>query len=302
MRSLTVISILLIVTGLILFLSAETLATFSHPLMRWMRLLHDLAAVVFAAIVIGHIYFGLIRVNWLALSELQRLLPALHMAASRVATPQIRNVGTIGGNLLQDSRCSYYRGPWHCYRAGGIVCDARHGVHTEHAIFGGERCITVTPSDVAPALVALEAQATIEGSSGRREVPVSEIFVLPAENIQSMHRLTGGEILTTIEVPLVGGQRSVFIKHALRNAWDFAIASVAAVRHTSGVRVVLGGVAPVPWRSFAAEDAVAGRDLTADTIEAAAGAAAEGAEFDDQTEYKTALVRSLVRSALEHLR
>jgi len=111
-------------------------------------------------------------------AELRRLCPGLSIAASRVATPQIRNVGTLGGNLLQDSRCPYYRGPWHCYRAGGIQCDARHGVNQEHAIFGGNRCYTVSPSDMAPALIALDATAAIHGTTSR-QMPVAELFMPP---------------------------------------------------------------------------------------------------------------------------
>src|SRR5436190_21827093 len=100
-------------------------------------------------------------------SELKQLLPALVQSATRVATPQIRNTGTLGGNLLQDSRCPYYRGPWHCYRDGGIQCDAHHGMNQEHAIFGGSRCYTVSPSDTAPALVALDASVRIQGATPR---------------------------------------------------------------------------------------------------------------------------------------
>jgi xanthine dehydrogenase YagS FAD-binding subunit len=237
--------------------------------------------------------------------ELSRLCPALTQAASRVATPQIRNVGTIGGNLLQDSRCPYYRGPWYCYRAGGIQCDARHGVNQEHAILGGNRCYTVSPSDTAPALIALGAMATIHGPASR-QVPVEDLFVPPAENITIMHRVTQGQILSEITVPIQTGVRSTFIKHAMRNSWDFAIASVAvALRLDAGLardaRIVVGGVAPIPWRSQEAERAIEGNRLDRTTIEAAAQASVAGARPLAQNEYKVAIVKKLVRTALIEL-
>src|SRR5262245_49812635 len=189
--------------------------------------------------------------------ELSRLCAALTKAASRVATPQIRNIGTIGGNLLQDSRCPYYRGPWYCYRAGGIQCDARHGVNQEHAIFGGNRCYTVSPSDTAPALIALGATATIHGPAPR-QIPVEDLFMPTGENITVMHRVARGHVLSEVIVPVQPRLRSTFIKYAMRQSWDFAIASVAvAIRLDGGrardARIVLGGVAPIPWRSVDAE-------------------------------------------------
>ena len=239
-------------------------------------------------------------------AELARVLPGLVKAASRVATPQIRNAGTLGGNLLQDSRCPYYRGPWYCYRAGGIQCDAHHGINQEHAIFGGSRCYTVTPSDTAPMLVALDAQVSIASPSGERVRPLAEVFVPPAENILVMHRLAPGEILTGLRVPLETNQRSTFLKYAMRNSWDFALASVAvAFTADAGkvrdVRVVLGGVAPIPWRSEAAERELEGKPLTDANIESTAQAATQGAQPLQHNRYKIALVRKLVRTALKEL-
>jgi xanthine dehydrogenase YagS FAD-binding subunit len=236
---------------------------------------------------------------------LKRVCRGLAMAAARVATPQIRNVGTLGGNLLQDSRCPYYRGPWYCYRAGGIQCDARHGVNQEHAIFGGNRCYTVSPSDTAPALIALGATATIHGTSPR-QVPVGDLFMPPSGNITAMHRVTPGHILSEVTVPIRSGVRSTFIKYAMRNSWDFAIASVAAaLRIEAGmardVRIVLGGVAPVPWRSADGEREVEGKRLDQTTIESAARAAIAGAQPLAHNEYKVALVKKLVRTALMEL-
>jgi xanthine dehydrogenase YagS FAD-binding subunit len=237
--------------------------------------------------------------------EVRRLCPALGLAASRVATPQIRNVGTLGGNLLQDSRCPYYRGPWNCYRAGGIQCDARHGVNQEHAIFGGNRCYTVSPSDTAPALVALGASVTVRGTE-TREMPLQELFMPPSDNITVMHRLTSGTVLSQISVPVRPGVRSTFIKYAMRNSWDFALASVAAALRIDGgvtrdVRIVLGGVAPIPWRSVDAERELDGRALDRVTIESAAQAAVAAARPLAHNEYKVALVKKLVRAALTEL-
>ncbi|HZQ92461.1 MAG TPA: xanthine dehydrogenase family protein subunit M [Terriglobales bacterium] len=238
--------------------------------------------------------------------EIRSALPGLARAAARVATPQIRNLGTLGGNLLQDSRCPYYRGPWYCYRHGGIVCDARHGVNAEHAIFGGNRCYTVTPSDTAPMLVALDARVTIAGRDGPREMPLAEMFVGPEENILVMHRLRPNEILASVTVPRRPDQRSTFIKYAMRGSWDFALASVAVAFTAGGgycrdARIVLGGVAPVPWRSAAAEREIEGRPLTATNIESAARAAIAGAEPLAHNEYKLGLVKKLVRAALTEL-
>jgi len=238
-------------------------------------------------------------------AELRRACRALGLAAGSVATPQIRNVGTVGGNLLQDSRCAYYRGPWYCYRAGGIQCDARHGINQEHAIFGGNRCYTVSPSDTAPALIALGATATLHGATPQ-QVPVESLFVPPAENITIMHRVMQGTVLSGITVPVRQGTRSTFIKYAMRNAWDFAIASVAVALRLEGgvtrdVRIVLGGVAPVPWRSEDAEREIEGRRLDQMTIESAARAAIARARPLPHNEYKVALVKTLVRSALTEL-
>ncbi|MBV8208265.1 MAG: xanthine dehydrogenase family protein subunit M [Acidobacteria bacterium] len=244
------------------------------------------------------------------LTEVERstrnALPGLARAASRVATPQIRNTGTIGGNLLQDSRCPYYRGPWYCYRAGGIVCDAHHGINQEHAIFGGNRCYTVSPSDTAPILVALGSEVTVVSPAGKRQIPIDGLFTTPEENITTMHRLGPNEVLTSITIPLRSQQRSTFIKYAMRNSWDFALASAAVALEMDGgicreCRIVLGGVAPAPWRSRLAEQEIEGKALNAGNIESAARAAIAGAKPLQYNEYKLALVKKLVRNALLEL-
>jgi xanthine dehydrogenase YagS FAD-binding subunit len=231
---------------------------------------------------------------------------ALRQAAAAVATPQIRNVGTIGGNILQDSRCPYYRGPWHCYRAGGITCDAVRGFTHEHALWGGERCYTVTPSDTAVALVALHARAEIFSDNEPRTVLLSELFSPPSYDITSMHKLKHDEILTRIMLPgEEPNSRSAFRKAAMRQSWDFALASVAIHCEMEGdickeARVVLGAVAPIPWRAHDAEAALRGSRI-ADRIEDAVRASVNGAQPLPHNEYKIGLVKNLMRECLEEI-
>jgi xanthine dehydrogenase YagS FAD-binding subunit len=233
-------------------------------------------------------------------------LSALSAAAGQVATPQIRHVGTVGGNLLQDSRCPYYRNGWDCYRAGGSICHALAGSHTEHAIFGGSPCYTVTPSDLAPALVALDARVSVRKRDGVETMPAAKLFLSPREDIRHMHRLRDGEVLTEVVVPVKPEQRSIFVKCAMRKTWDFALASVAvAAVLQEGVvhdcRVAYGGVAPVPWRDHAVEAVMKGRRLDGKLVSAAAQAAAEATQPLPGNEYKVALVQKLIRQALTEL-
>ena len=237
---------------------------------------------------------------------------ALRQAAARVATPQIRNMGTLGGNILQDSRCPYYRGPWHCYRAGGITCDAVRGFTYEHALWGGERCYTVTPSDTAVALVALDAQAEVFSRGGAfapardERIPLHEIFAPPSYDITSMHKLKQGEILTRIALPPARpGTRSAFRKAAMRESWDFALASVAACCEMEGevcreARIVLGAVAPVPWRAREAENALRGGRIK-ERMEESVRASVEGAQPLPHNHYKIGLVKNLLRACLEEI-
>lgn len=230
----------------------------------------------------------------------------LVLAASRVATPQIRNRGTVGGNLLQDSRCPYYRGGFYCYRAGGLECYAHHGLNYEHAVFGGDRCWTVTPSDLAPVMVALDARVLLQSRGGTRTIPAHQLFTWPGDDILHVNIAHSGQILTGIEVPVRSGQRSIFIKNAPRNAWDFSRANVAvAVEMQGGVcrncRVVLGGVATTPWRRQGAERRLEGQTLSAAVIAAAADAAISGADPLPDSAYKVPLARQLVREPLTTL-
>jgi xanthine dehydrogenase YagS FAD-binding subunit len=233
-------------------------------------------------------------------------LRAFRDAASRVASPQIRNMGTVGGNLLQDSRCPYFRGPFLCYRHGGIVCDAHHGINREHAIFGGDRCFTVTPSDLAPVVVALDGIIHVHDMDGERTIPAHQLFLSPSQNITSMHSLQNGSILTHVEFSVRPGQRSHFIKETVRNAWDFARASVAISLElregrAHNVRIVLGAVAAIPWRAEPVERVVEGSKVDAATVEKAVSASVKGAEALQYNGYKIGLTRKLVRQALTEI-
>lgn len=239
-------------------------------------------------------------------SDLGGSLLAVKDAAARVASPQIRNMGTIGGNLLQDSRCPYYRGPFFCYRHGGIVCDAHHGINREHAIFGGDRCYTVSPSDLAPVVVALEATIHFQDGRGEHTMAAHELFIPPSRDITTLHSLKDGPIMTGIEFPTHPGRRSHFIKETVRNSWDFARASIAVALELQdgiarNVRIVIGAVAAIPWRNLPAERAVEGSRLDTDTIDRAVEASVQGAKPLKYNEYKIGLTRKLVRQALTEL-
>jgi xanthine dehydrogenase YagS FAD-binding subunit len=239
-------------------------------------------------------------------ADLRRSVPALVLAVSRVATPQIRNRGTVGGNLLQDSRCPYYRGGFDCYRAGGLECYAHHGLNYEHAVFGGDRCYTVSPSDLAPVMVALDARIHMQTAGGASSVPAHQLFVGPGDDILHMNIIHSGQVLTEIAIPVRSHQRSIFMKNAPRNAWDFSRASVAIALEMQGetcrsCRIVLGGVATTPWRCRQAEQVLKGQRLSASVITAAAKAGTSGATPLPDSDYKVPLVRQLIRDALNEL-
>jgi xanthine dehydrogenase YagS FAD-binding subunit len=238
--------------------------------------------------------------------RLRSVAEALCTAASRVATPQIRNTATLGGNLLQDSRCAYYREGWHCRRAGGRTCYAHEGLDADHAIFGGGPCWTVTPSDLAPVLVALDAELTVQGARGERRLPAADLFLDPMTDVQRMHALGAGEILIGVRIPTVPQRRSHFVKVAVRGSWDFALASAAVAASVvdgrlETCRVVLGGVAPTPWRCVRAETELEGVEPSAERIEAAAEAALMDAEPSPASAYRVALVRQAVLDALTEI-
>jgi xanthine dehydrogenase YagS FAD-binding subunit len=228
----------------------------------------------------------------------------LAQAAAEVASPQLREQGTIGGNLCQRPRCWYFRGDFHCARKGGDICYAAEGENQYHAILGGERCFFVHPSDTAVALVALQAQLSITGSSGTRGVKVENFFIGPDKDILRENALAPDEIITSIHLPpLTGKVRSSYRKIRARRAWDFALASVGIVLQyeqetVSKARVVLGGVAPYPWRAAAAEKLLIGRKPDSAIAAAAAQAATEGADPLRDNAYKVEMVKGAVEESI----
>jgi len=211
----------------------------------------------------------------------------------------------MGGNLCQKPRCWYYRGEFHCLRKGGELCFAATGENQFHCIFGGGPCYIVHPSDTAPALAAFGASVTVLGPKGSRSVPVERLFVLPKVDPHKDTVLASSEIITEIIIPPQRkGTRSSYRKVRARNSWDFAVAAAAIALivegdTVAGARVVLGGAAPVPWRSEEAENALIGRKLGPETIEKAALAAVKGAQPLGQNGYKVALFRGLIEEELK---
>ena len=232
--------------------------------------------------------------------------PLLRQAAELVASPQIRNQGTIGGNVSQDTRCWYYRAGWTCYRAGGNICyaDTPTAINREHAIFDASRCVAVNPSDTAPALIALDAKMVIRSTKGERTVDVENYFIGPATDIMRMTVLQPGELLTAIRIPATwAGAQYYFEKVRERQVWDFPMVNVAAALKVSngtiqGSRIVVNAVAAHPMRLKSVEDAVAGKARTEETAKMAGDLAVQGAQPLAHNEYKIPLMRNLVKRAI----
>ncbi len=234
--------------------------------------------------------------------------PGLAEAASNVGSPQLRNQGTIGGNLCQKPRCWYYRGDFHCLRKGGELCYAMEGENQYHAIFGYDKiCAIVHPSDTAPALIACGAAVRLVGPSGSRLVPVEGLYVLPKVDVKRETVLKPGEIISEIILPKPAeGSKSSYRKARARRSWDFALVGTAfAVEFKDGkiqkARVVFSGVAPVPWRSNEVEEAITGRKLDAQTVSKAAAMAVKNAEPLEGNEYKVPMLMGLVEEELLRL-
>jgi xanthine dehydrogenase YagS FAD-binding subunit len=227
-------------------------------------------------------------------------------AAAHVASPQIRNVGTIGGNVAQDTRCWYYRAGMDCYRAGGSVCyaDTPEGQNREHCLFGANRCVAVSPSDTGPALVALDASMVIRNADGERVVAAEDFFIGPDVDIERMTVLEPGDVLVAIRIPGTwAGAGFYFEKAADRNTWDFALVNVAAAIRMNGstiedVRIACGGVECVPRRLTVVEDVVRGSEKNEETANLAAGSAARGATPLNFNHFKIPLMENLVRRAI----
>src|ERR1700688_1345556 len=205
-------------------------------------------------------------------------------AAALVASPQIRNQGTLGGNVSQDTRCWYYRAGWSCYRAGGNICyaDTPTAINREHAILDADRCVAVSPSDTAPALIALDAKMVIRSKSGERVVDAEDYFLGPDIDITRMNVLRPNELLGAIRVPSTGGGAQFYFEKVRdRNVWDFPLVNVAsAMFFTSGkidkMRLAVGAVAARPLRMAAVETAVAGKPRNEETADMAGRRAGEG--------------------------
>ena len=227
-------------------------------------------------------------------------------AAAQIATPQIRNRGTIAGNLSQDTRCWYYRGGWPCYRAGGNTCyaSAPTAMNREHCIIGSNRCVAVSPSDSAPALIALDAQFVIQGSGGERVVDAEDFFMRPSVDIERMTILEPGELLTAIRLPSTwAGATFYYEKVEDRKAWDFALMTVASAMRINGgvieeVRLAANGAAPYPMRLADSERVVRGQ-APSDALGMEAGeVAVQDAQPLRHNEFKVPLMKNLVRRAV----
>ncbi|RMD88993.1 MAG: xanthine dehydrogenase family protein subunit M [Calditrichaeota bacterium] len=239
---------------------------------------------------------------------IRKKYPVLAQAAFSIATPQLRNMGTIGGNLCQRPRCWYFRGrEYVCLKKGGSKCYAAEGLNKYNAIFGGGPSFIVHPSDSAPALRALGASVEVFGPDGTETIPLDEFFELPIDNLRRENVLRPNEIITKIVVPEPEpGTRSIYLKFREKQSMDFAISSVAAVLQMDGQRVkkasiVLGGVAPIPWRAEAAQSELEGNVLNEGVIKKAAAAAVSDAQPMKYNAYKIQLTKNLVRRALEQL-
>jgi xanthine dehydrogenase YagS FAD-binding subunit len=227
-------------------------------------------------------------------------------AVAKVASPQIRNVGTIGGNASQDARCLYYRYGLPCYRAGGNTCfaDTPEGINREHALFESDRCVAVSPSDGAPALVALDAKFVLQSSGGQRVIGTDEFFIGPKVDITHLTSTKPEEILTAIRLPKGWANANFYFeKVADRNTWDFPLVNVAAaMRVQNGViqdaRIACGGVSAVPRRLVQVEQIVKGQQVSESVAKLAGQSASRGARPLNYNGFKIPLMENLVMRAV----
>jgi len=243
-----------------------------------------------------------------ASADLLRSLPIVPESLRDAATPQIRNMGTVGGNLLQRNRCWYFRDEGvQCWLKGGKRCFAVDGENRYHAVIGAHECWIVSPSDLAPALIASDAEVELASSLGRRRIPLAGFYVAPSGKQRKEHAIRRGELITTVRIPEKALERKgTYVKAMERKAWSFAIVSVAAAARVrdgkaSDVRLVLGGIAPIPWRVPAAEKVLDGTSLDDNACLAAADIVLKDATPLRDNGYKVTLARELVRRALRSL-
>jgi xanthine dehydrogenase YagS FAD-binding subunit len=237
-------------------------------------------------------------------ADVGRLYPALAQAAAEVGTPQIRNAGTVGGNINQRPRCWYFRNEeFDCLKKGGSRCFAVDGENQYHAIFGDGPCHIVHPSSLAVPAVALGATFRVAGPAGEREVPVGEYFLMPDRNLFGETVLQPNELMTHLILPAPGAAKSATYEVRYKQSHDWPLATATAALDLSGTtiraaRIVMGAVAPIPWRASAAERAIAGKTITEQTAMAAADAAVQGAKAMTQNAYKIQIARTAVKRAV----
>jgi xanthine dehydrogenase YagS FAD-binding subunit len=231
--------------------------------------------------------------------------PVLKEAALSLATPQLRNVGTVGGNLCQRPRCWYYRDPEVvCRKKGGARCFAFKGRNKYHAIMGGSGCYIVYPSDLAPALISLSAKVTIGSAKGGKAMPLEDFYKPPSINVAKENVLATDEFLKDIRVPAPKpGQRGAYVKLKERGTWDFAVASAAVTGVVAGgafseISIIAGGLAPIPWRMKAAEDILLGKPVTEALVRRAADEALKAATPLAENAYKIDLAAAAIRRAV----
>jgi xanthine dehydrogenase YagS FAD-binding subunit len=240
---------------------------------------------------------------------IQERFPALVQAALSLASPQLRNAGTVGGNLCQRPRCWYYRDPdTICRKKGGSRCYALRGRNKYHAILGGGMCYIVHPSDLAPALISLDAEVTLSGPDNKIDtLKLENFFALPEKNVQKENVLEPGQIVREIRIPLPKqGATGTYYKFKERGTWDFAVVSAAisgilTKRVFSDVKIVLGGVAPIPWRLKTAEEYIKGKELSEDVIKKGAKEALKDARPLEENAYKIDLVQAILHTAISSM-
>lgn len=240
---------------------------------------------------------------------IQENFPGLVEAALSLASPQLRNVGTVGGNLCQRPRCWYYRDPdTICRKKGGSRCYAQRGRNRYHAIFGGGICYIVHPSDLAPALISLDADITINGPTGKKNsMKLEDFFTLPQNNVRKENVLEAHQILSEIRIPLPkNGTKSTYYKFKERGTWDFAVVSAAINGVISGgvfrdIKIVCGGLAPIPWRLKKAEDFIKGEKVTEEIIRQGAKEALKDARPLEENAYKKDLVEAVLYTAISSM-
>jgi xanthine dehydrogenase YagS FAD-binding subunit len=239
---------------------------------------------------------------------LAKTMPILRESLRDAATVQLRTMGTVGGNLLQRNRCWYFRDEGTvCWLKGGNRCFAIDGENRYHAIIGAQECVIVSPSDLVPALLAYDAEIALTSSRGTRRMKLADLFIAPHGKERREHSLRPGELITEVRVPEAAlARRGTYLKAMDRKAWSFALVSVAAAAKIErgvarDVRVIMGGVAPVPWRVIAAEKGLEGTTLDDASCADAADRLLAGATPLRDNGYKVTLARELVRRALRSL-